>query len=203
MPLIYERVQNVHEYRLKSKRAGTRKGADRPTVFLENRQPTSDYIIIPKVSSERRQYIPMGFLDSKFIAVNTALIIPNAGLYEFGVLTSSIHMAWMRAVGGRLEMRYQYSKDIVYNNFIWCKPNENQRKKIEETAQKILDVRGKYPDASFADLYDEISMPPDLRDAHKKNDRAVAAAYGWEKILDDEAAIVAELFKLYSRSLDC
>ena len=176
---VYERVKNVREYRLKSNRVGTRKGADIPQCFLEIRQPQSDYILIPKVSSENRRYIPIGFMDKNFIALNTVLTVPNAGIYEFGILTSSVHNAWMRAVGGRLEMRYQYSASIVYNNFVWCQPTPEQRRKIETTAQKILDARAVFPDSTLADLYDENLMPKDLRDAHKENDAAVMAAYNF------------------------
>ena len=199
MKLVYKRIQAVKDFRLASKRAATRKGADIPTVFLEIRQPTTDYVLIPKVSSERRRYIPIGFMDAQTVALNTVLIIPDATTYHFGILTSSIHMAWMRTVGGRLEMRYQYSATVVYNNFVWCEPTEEQRRLIEATAQKILDARKNYPHSTLADLYDELTMPADLRDAHKKNDLAVAKAYGFEKILEDEPKIVAELMKLYER----
>ena len=199
MKLVYKRIQAVKDFRLASKRAATRKGADTPTTFLEIRQPTTDYILIPKVSSERRRYIPIGFMDAQTVALNTVLIIPDATTYHFGILTSSIHMAWMRTVAGRMKSDYQYSATVVYNNFVWCEPTEEQKTLIEQTAQKILDVRAKYPDATLADLYDELTMPKDLRDAHKKNDRAVAVAYGFENLLDDEPKIVAELMKLYER----
>lgn len=200
IPSIFERVKNVREYRLKSNRAGTRKGADIPQCFLEIRQPDSNYILIPKVSSENRRYIPIGFLDKDVIAVNTVLTIPEAGLYEFGILTSSVHNAWMRTVGGRLKSDYQYSASIVYNNFVWCQPTPEQRKKIEITAQKILDVRNFYPHSTLADLYDDTLMPKDLRDAHKSNDAAVLAAYNFPKDFS-ESEIVAELMKLYSQTL--
>lgn len=196
LPPVFQRVKNVRDFRLKSNRAGTRKGADNPQCFLEIRQPQTNYILIPKVSSERRQYIPIGFLDKNFIAVNTALVIPNAELFHFGVLTSSVHNSWMRAVAGRLEMRYQYSATLVYNNFIWCQPSDIQRKKIELTAQHILDVRKNYPESSLADLYDPTLMPPDLRKAHTENDKAVLLAYGFVKNFS-ESQIVAELMKLY------
>ena len=199
MKLVYKRIQAVKDFRLASKRAATRKGADIPTVFLEIRQPTTDYVLIPKVSSERRRYIPIGFMDAQTVALNTVLIIPDATTYHFGILTSSIHMAWMRAVAGRLEMRYQYSATVVYNNFAWCEPTYEQKNLIETTAQNILDVRKNYPHSTLADLYDELTMPADLRLAHKKNDRAVATAYGFENFLDDESKIVAELMKLYER----
>ena len=178
--------------------AATREKALTPHKFFFISQPTTNYLLIPQVSSERRRYIPMGFLPPEIIANAQALIIPGATLYHFGVLTSSIHMAWMRVVAGRLEMRYRYSGSVVYNNFPWCEPSSSQVATIEATAQKILDVRAKYPDATFADLYDELTMPADLRRAHRANDKAVAAAYGLEPILDDEHAIIAALFKRYA-----
>ena len=198
MKLIYERVKNVREFRLSSKKAGTRKLADIPTLFAEIRQPTTDnYLLIPRVSSERRKYVPIGYVPSEIICSDANQMIPNANLYHFGVLTSSIHMNWLKTVGGRLESRYRYSKDVVYNNFVWIEPTEEQKSLIEATAHRILDVRAKYFDSTLADLYDELTMPADLRLAHKKNDVAVAKAYGFEKILDDEPKITVELLKLY------
>ena len=138
----------------------------------------------------------MGQQYKDVIASDAALIIPNATLYHFGVLTSNVHMAWMRVVCGRLEMRYRYSKNIVYNNFPWCQPTEEQKARIEATAQAILDARAKYPDCSLADLYDEVTMPPELRRAHQENDRAVMAAYGFSTKMT-ESECVAELFKMY------
>ena len=196
MPLVMERIKNVREYRLKSNRAGTRKGAENPKDFLENRQPNTEYILIPKVSSANRFYLPSGFMSSDFIAVNTVLTIPCATIYHFGILTSSVHMAWMRTVCGRMKSDYQYSSSIVYNNFIWCNPNAAQKKLIETTAQKILEVRARYADSTLADLYDELTMPKDLRDAHKKNDKAVMAAYGFDEKMT-ESEIVSELMSLY------
>ncbi len=131
------------------------------------------------------------------ISTNLNLIIPDATLFHFGILTSNVHMAWMRAVCGRLEMRYRYSKDIVYNNFPWPTPTEAQRKKIEETAHGILDARALYPDSSLADMYDELTMPPELRTAHQRNDRAVMQAYGFWGRLNTETECVAELMKMY------
>ena len=144
----------------------------------------------------------MGFMSSNIIASNATSIIPDAGLYHFGVLTSSIHMAWMRTTAGRLKSDYNYSNKIVYNNFIWCRPSARQRRRIEQTAQEILNVRADFPDWTFAKLYDEETMPRDLRDAHKENDLAVALAYGFENFLEDEAKIVAELMKLYKAIAD-
>ena len=140
----------------------------------------------------------MGFVTSDVVASNLVLIIPNASLYHFGVLTSIIHMAWMRAVCGRLEMRYRYSADIVYNNFPWPEPTDAQKAKIEQTAQAILDVRAKYPNSTLAALYSDKFMPTDLLHAHEKNDKAVMAAYGWKVNRDNqESMVVAKLFKLY------
>ena len=138
----------------------------------------------------------MGFLDENTISTNLNLIIPEATLYHFGVLTSNVHMAWMRAVAGRLKSDYRYSKDIVYNNFPWCQPTDEQKARIESTAQGILDARSKFPDCSLADLYNESLMPPELRRAHQENDRAVMAAYGFDLNMR-ESEIVAELFRMY------
>lgn len=168
-------------------------------LFRETQNP-DHYIIVPKVSSEKRKYIPVGYLSKDTIPTDLVFIIPDANLYHFGVLTSNIHMAWMRAVAGRLEMRYRYSKDIVYNNFPWPSPTDAQRAKIEETAQAILDARALYPGASLADLYDEVTMPPELRKAHQNNDRAVMAAYGITKESPEfksESACVAMLMRMY------
>ena len=153
-------------------------------------------MVIPRVSSERRRYIPIGFMPPEIIAADSLSIIPDATLYHFGVLTSNVHMAWMRVVAGRLEMRYRYSGSVVYNNFPWCQPTEEQKARIEATAQAILDARAKYPDCSLADLYDEVTMPPELRKAHQENDRAVMAAYGFSTKMT-ESECVAELFKMY------
>ena len=195
-PPILERIEKVQNLRANSSRPGTRKMADYPALFGENRQPDSNYLLVPRVSSERRRYVPMGFLDKDIVASDAVQFIPSATLYHFGVLTSNVHMAWMRVVCGRLEMRYRYSKDIVYNNFPWCQPTEEQKAKIEQTAQAILDARAKYPDSSLADLYDEVTMPPELRKAHQENDRAVMAAYGFSPKMT-ESECVAELFKMY------
>lgn len=196
MPLVMERIEKVREMRINSTDEGTRKLADTPTVFRETYNPDT-FIIIPSVSSEKRRYIPLGFEDKNTISTNLNLIIPDATLYHFGVLTSNVHMSWMRAVAGRLEMRYRYSKDIVYNNFPWPTPTEEQRKKIEQTAQAILDARALYPNSSLADLYDELTMPPELRKAHQQNDKAVMQAYGFWGKLNSESECVAELMKMY------
>ena len=163
--------------------------------------PKSEYIIVPRVSSERRRYVPIGYLHPECLTSDSALIIPNATLYDFGILTSNVHNAWMRAVCGRLEMRYRYSKDIVYNNFVWPEPLPEQKEKIEQTAQAILDARAMFPDPSLADLYDETTMPPALRKAHQENDKAVMAAYNFPpKITESEC--VAKLFELYEKKVN-
>ena len=197
MPEILEKIKAVREFRLASKKSATRKWADMPTLFTEDRQPDKNYIVIPEVSSERRRYIPMGFLTPKIICSNKLQLIPNAKLYHFGVLMANVHMAWMRAICGRLKSDYDYSGNIVYNNFPWPTPTDTQKAKIEQTAQAILDARALYPDSSLADLYDEITMPPELRKAHQNNDRAVMQAYGMSIKDTTESSCVAQLMKMY------
>ena len=196
---VMRRVENVKLFRASSKAAATRKFAETPTLFCQIAQPDTDYVIVPAVSSERRRYIPIGFMDKETIASNLVQIIPNANLYHFGILTSNVHMAWMRAVCGRLKSDYRYSKDVVYNNFPWPTPTDAQKTKIEQTAQAILDARALYPDASLADLYDETTMPPELRKAHQQNDKAVMVAYGFWGKLNSEPACVAELMRMYQK----
>ena len=197
MPECMKRVEAVRQLRLASKSAGTVKLADTPTRFHVENMPEGTYIVVPEVSSEKRRYVPMGFMTPDIFCSNLVKIIPNATLYHFGVLTSNVHMAWMRAVCGRLEMRYRYSKDVVYNNFPWPTPTDAQKAKIEQTAQAILDARALYPDCSLADLYDEIAMPPELRKAHQMNDRAVMQAYGFDVGTTTETSCVAELMRMY------
>ena len=198
MPECLKRVENVRAFRAASKRDSTRKLADKPTRFQTENMPKDNYIILPKVSSENRRYIPMGFMSPDALASDLVFIIPNATLYHLGVLTSNVHMAWMRTVAGRLKSDYRYSKDIVYNNFPWCDPTPEQKARIEETAQGILDARAKYPDCSLADLYDEVTMPPELRKAHQANDVAVMKAYGLSTKGDvTESGCVAFLFEKY------
>lgn len=197
MPLCKQRVENVRLLRLASKSAGTRRLADRPTRFHVENMPNGDSIIIPSVSSEKRRYVPMGFIHKGTFASNLVLLVPNATLYHFGILESNVHMAWMRVVCGRLEMRYRYSKDVVYNNFPWPSPTAEQAEKIATTAQGILDARSHYPDSSLADLYDPNLMPYDLLEAHRANDRAVMAAYGFATRMT-ETECVSRLFDLYS-----
>lgn len=202
MPKVLERVQKVKEMRLNSSAEGTRKLAERPHEFRETYNFDS-YIIIPSTSSENRKYIPMGFMGKDDISTNANLIIPNATLYDFGILTSNVHMAWMRTVAGRLKSDYRYSAKIVYNNFPWPTVTEEQKEFIANTAQGILDARALYPDSSLADLYDELTMPVELRKAHQVNDIAVMKAYGMIKKVDGkdtfltESETVARLFEMY------
>jgi putative type II restriction endonuclease len=201
MPLVMNRIELCRQARL----AGAedrQKLAETPTVFREQKNPDS-YIIVPSTSSENRRYIPIGFLDGEVIPTNSATIIEDATLYDFGILTSNVHMAWMRTVAGRLEMRYRYSAKIVYNNFPWPEVTEAQKEKISKTAQAILDARALYPESSLADLYDELTMPKELRRAHQANDKAVMEAYNMTKIVDGkktwltESETVARLFEMY------
>ena len=203
MPECLKRVENVRNFRLASKSEGTRKIADKPTRFHVENMPEGSYIVLPEVSSEKRFYIPIGFMDSNVLCSNKVRLMPEATLYHFGILTSSVHMAWMRVVCGRLEMRYDYSIKIVYNNFPWPSSNRSDwsdwsdlSDKISQTAQAILDARALYPDCSLADLYDESTMPPELRKAHQANDRAVMKAYGYAPSMT-EPEIVADLMKRY------
>lgn len=195
MPLVMDRVSRCRETRLASPDEGARKLADTPHLFRETNNPETA-IVIPCHSSENRRYIPISFIDSSVIVTNAVLFIPEGDLYLFGLLNSEVHMAWMRAICGRLEMRFRYSKEVVYNNFPWPTPTETQKAKIEQTAQAILDARALYPDSSLADLYDELTMPPELRKAHRANDLAVLEAYGFPKDAS-ESVIVARLFKMY------
>lgn len=195
-PTVLKRIEFVREFRASSKAAGTRKFAETPTLFCQIAQPNSDYIIVPKTSSGKRKYIPLGFMSKDIIASDLVFLILDGTIYEFGVLCSNVHNAWMRTVAGRLKSDYRYSKDIVYNNFPWCNPTPEQKAKIEKTAQAILDARALYPDCSLADLYDETTMPPELRKAHQANDFAVMAAYGFDRKIT-ESECVAELTKRY------
>ena len=196
---IMERVEQVKQFRLSSTKAATQKSADMPTLFQEIRHPDSEYIIIPCHSSETRRYIPFGFVSPDILVNNAVQLIPGGCIYHFGILTSNVHMAWTRAVCGRIKSDYRYSKDVVYNNFPWPTPTDAQKAKIEQTAQAILNARALYPDASLADLYDETTMPPELRKAHQNNDRAVMQAYGFKVGEMTESKCVAELMKLYQK----
>lgn len=196
-PLVKKRIEQVREYRLASPKAATKKKAETPMLFDEVRECATDYVAIPKVSSENRRYIPMEYLPPEIIPGDKLFMMQGASLYSFGVLTSNVHMAWMRAVCGRLKSDYSYSNTIVYNNFPWPTPTGEQKAKIEQTAQAILDARALYPDSSLADLYDELTMPPELRKAHQNNDRAVMQAYGFSVKNMTESSCVAALMKLY------
>ena len=207
MPKVLERMEKVKKYRLDSSKIATRECAKTPHLFMEIKQPKNEYILVPATSSENRKYIPLGFVEPDYVASNAASYIDAADKFCFGILESNVHMAWMRAVCGRLEMRYRYSNTIVYNNFPWCIPTDEQKAKIEKTAQGILDARALYPDCSLADLYDELTMPPELRKAHQENDKAVMEAYGF-RIKDEqtgkfrwltESETVARLMQMYQQ----
>ena len=195
---VMQRVAKVKEFRLSSNRTSTLKAAEMPTLFGAPFECTSDYVALPKVSSENRKYIPIDFLSKEIIPGDKLFCMQRVSIYHFGIMTSNVHMAWMRAVCGRLKSDYSYSNTIVYNNFPWPTPTEEQVKKIEQTAQAILDARALYPDSSLADLYDELTMPVELRRAHQENDRAVMRAYGFDIKTMTESMCVAELFKLYN-----
>ncbi len=214
MPAVFERIAGVKEARLNSPAAAIRNFADTPHLYAQRTQPNIPKLddegnpiladgqrhfnlLVPEVSSERRRYVPMGYVANEVVTNNLVKLIPDASLYHFGILESSVHMAWMRAVCGRLKSDYRYSKDVVYNNFPWPTPTKAQKVKIEQTAQAILDARALYSDSSLADLYDEVTMPIELRKAHQENDHAVMQAYGFDSKGINESQCVAELFKLY------
>ena len=199
LPECLKRIEAVREYRLSSPSPGTIKLADKPTRFHVENMPKGNYIVIPEVSSQRRDYVPMGYMDDSVLCSNKVRLMRDASLYHFGVLNSLVHMAWMRAVCGRLKSDYDYSIKIVYNNFPWPNPTQEQKTKIENTARKILEARSLYPDASFADMYGNLILFPDLYKAHQENDKAVMEAYGFNWKNMNEADIVAELFKLYEQ----
>ncbi|MEE0458168.1 MAG: DNA methyltransferase, partial [Anaerovibrio sp.] len=201
-PEVMKRVTAVREFRLNSKKPATQRKADTPTLFDEVRDSKTNYIALPKVSSQNRRYIPMDFLSHNIIAGDKLFMLSEVSLYHFGVLMSNVHMAWMRVVAGRLKSDYSYSNTVVYNNFPWPTPTDAQKAKIEKTAQGILDARAKYPDSSLADLYDEVLMPPELRKAHQANDRAVMEAYGFWGKLNTESECVAQLMKMYQKLVD-
>ena len=198
---VLNRIEAVKEFRKKSSSAGMRKEAATPSLFHTIKELNGRVLCLPEVSSERRRYIPVAFINAEDIPSNTVIIVSNATLYLFAVLISNVHMAWMRTVAGRLEMRYRYSGAVVYNNFPWPDPTPEQKAKIEATAQGILDARAKYPDASLADLYDELTMPIELRKAHQANDRAVMEAYGFSVKMTEQEC-VAELMKMYQKLIE-
>jgi len=196
---IFERVENVKKFRESSSRKATLKLAATPTLFGENRQPESQYLFIPKTSSENRKYIPIGFLPQEVILNNTSLAIENATLFLFGILTSEMHMAWVKHVCGRLKSDYRYSNSIVYNNYPFpLNTTDIQKKKVEEAAQAVLDTRAKYPGSTLADLYDPVTMPPDLVKAHQALDKAVDLCYRSQPFAN-ELARIEYLFGLYEQ----
>lgn len=202
-PLIMERIRRCKKVREESIAAGIRKFAAMPTLFAQRTQPTEkDFIIVPEVSSQARRYVPIGFIKAGTIMTDLVQIIPDASIYDFGVIISNVHMAWMRAVCGRLKSDYRYTKDIVYNNFPWPSPTEEQRKKIEQTAQAILDARILYSNSSLADLYNELLMLPELRRAHQENNKAVMRAYGFSIKDMTETSCVATLMTMYQEKLN-
>jgi len=199
MPESIKRIENVRAFRLASKSAPTIKIADTPHRFHVENMPSGNYVIVPKVSSEKRRYIPMGFMTPETLASDLVFLIPNATLYHFGILTSNVHMAWVRSVCGRLETRYRYSKDIVYNNFPWPDTTDAQKTEIEKLAQGILDARAEYPDSTLADMYGETSMlfHTSLLNAHRELDRSVMKLYGFPVKDFSEADCVAALMERY------
>ena len=195
MPEVLRRIELCKEDRLNGAE-DRQKLALTPSLFRETKNPDTA-IVVPRHSSESRKYIPLGFIGKEMILTDAAMCIPYASRYDFGILTSNVHMAWVRAVCGRIKSDYRYSKDVVYNNFPWPNPTDEQKATIEQTAQAILDARALYPDASLADLYDELTMPPELRKAHQANDKAVMAAYGFPVKNFTESDCVAALMKMY------
>jgi hypothetical protein len=205
LPKVLERIENVRQFRLRSEREATKKLAQTPTVFSFENISESDFLIIPKVSSERRHYIPMAFESSNTLASDLVFIIKNAQLYHFGVLESKMHMAWMRILAGRLKSDFRYSNSLVYNNFPWPESaseasRPEMKEKIEAAAQAVLDARAEFPNSSLADLYDPRTMPPVLQKAHQTLDRLVDQAYGY-KDTGSESDRIAFLFKLYKKCI--
>jgi hypothetical protein len=199
IPSIKNRVEAVREFRLASKKGPTRQKANEPALFAEIRQPETDYLLIPSVSSETRKYVPMGFMSKDVIANNLVMFVPDAAQYQFGVLSSIMHMSWMRQVCGRLESRYRYSNKLVYNNFPWPDaPTAKQRAAVEGAALAILDARKEFRGSSLADLYDPVSMPPVLVKAHADLDRAVDVCYRPQPF-DTDRQRVEYLFALYEK----
>lgn len=200
---IMDRIEMNRLFRLSSKRSATKKLAEYPQLFGEIRQPDTEMLVIPKVSSEKRRYLPVAMIKPDIIVNGSALIMPNANHYLFGILNSNIHNEWMRTVAGRMKSDYQYSASIVYNNFPFPKITEHHRKSIEQTAQNILEARKQYKGWSLAELYNELTMPPELRKAHQANDKAVMEAYGFIKKVDGKATwyspseCVSALMKMY------
>ena len=197
MPLVMERIEKCKQFRLSSPKAATRRFADYPFLFMEIRQPNTTYILVPRHSSGERRYIPFGFISSEVITTDANSTIADATLYHFGILTSNVHMAWVRAVCGRIKSDYRYSNDIVYNNFPWPDATDEQKSEIEQLANAVLDARELFPDSSLADLYDPLTMPPELLKTHQALDRAVMKLYGFSAKDTTEATCVAALMERY------
>lgn len=199
IPYIMERIQNVKKHRLNSKRKSTQDLANKPYAFGEIRQPNTGYLIVPRVSSENRRYVPIGYLGQEVITSDAALIVPDASKYHFAIISSNVHMSWMRSVAGRLKSDYRYSASVVYNNFPWIELTKEQKEKLNKSGEAILQAREKYPETSLADLYNELIMPPELRKAHQNNDRAVMEVYGMDVSKTSESDAVEKLFKMYNK----
>jgi hypothetical protein len=198
LPDILNRVAMVKKFRSESIAKSTREYPYH-TLFRQITQPKSDFILVPRVSSERRRYIPFGFFSQENIVSDSCQAIPNGGLFHFGILTSLMHMSWVKYTCGRLKSDYRYSKDIVYNNYPWpMNPSDKNKKKIEEKAQKILDVRAEFPDSSLAVLYHQLTMPPKLAKAHLELDKAVDLCYRSQAFTNENARI-EYLFDLYNQ----
>jgi hypothetical protein len=199
LPLLLKRVEAVKEMRLASSKVATIKWAQFPTLFTEDRQPTTDYVLVPRVSSENRKYIPLGFFNRNIIVSDTCIAIPSGSIYLFGLLTSEMHMTWVKYVCGRLESRFRYSNTIVYNNYPFPEAlTDKQKQTVETCAQAVLDTRAKYPDSSLANLYDRLTMPPDLIKAHQKLDKAVDLCYRPQPFTS-ELNRIEYVFELYEK----
>ena len=199
MPLVKKQVKATRESRLSKKSEKTRELAQSPHLFQSDRQPTTNFLFIPQLSSHNRKYIPIGFLTPEYVPLDPHFVISEANLFEFGVMTSNMHMSWVRAVSGRFKSDYRYSSTIVYNTFPWPKTTQFDKEKISKTAKSILDARDLYPDSTLADLYDEVTMPVELRKAHQENDKAVMEAYGLEIGPTTESDALAKLFEMYEK----
>lgn len=194
-----KRVESVKQFRLKSTKAATVKWAQMPTLFTENRQPTTNYVLIPRHSSENRKYIPFGFFSKDCIVADSCNSIPKASKYHFGILVSDMHNVWIKYVCGRIKSDYRYSNDIVYNNFPWPdNPTDKQKEAVEKAAQGVLDARAQFPDSSLADLYDPNTMPPVLVKAHQALDKAVDLCYRPQPF-PNETKRIEFLFELYDK----
>ena len=199
MPNVLKLLERIRQYRLNSSSKPTQKLAETPAKFHFENMPDNDFLVIPQTSSGRRKYVPIGFLTPDILVNNKLQVMRDGGLYEFGILCSNVHNSWVRNVAGRLRDDFTYSVSVVYNTFPWCNPTDEQKKRIESTAQDILIARKLYPESSLADLYKDISMPPELRKAHQANDKAVMQAYGFWGKLNSESECVAELMKMYQK----